>query len=394
MKYARLFTISIILFVFLSVTTIVIISQSPTRQVGTPMCEIYNSGSSKCARITCNWTGYVIPNPNPNDPYAGCVPTHPRDQSQNHCESKGGSNCEITERMSCYPDSKSATFGRSCTLADGTITFTSVDSPRITCPVSCPGCPTPSGNKPCRRAVWDTTYCKWNTDACYVGGGGCLSEKTISGDISQSIPPPPGGCAPGETWNEMTCRCEPISCPIVIDVSGNGFNLTDSTNGVHFDLNGDAVREKLSWTSMNSDDAWLALDRNNDGMITTGAELFGNFTPQPDPPPDISKNGFNALAEFDRIENGGNADGKINHQDLIFDSLRLWKDANHDGISQASEIFDLSMLDVRAIDLDYQPSRRVDEHGNQFKYRAKVRDVQGASVGRWAWDVFLVLDQP
>lgn len=99
------------------------------------------------------------------------------------------------------------------------------------------------------------------------------------------------------------------------------------------------------------------------------------------------------MAEFDRIENGGNADGKINRRDFVFDSLRLWRDTNHDGISEASEIFDLPALDVRAIDPDYLPSRRTDEHGNQFKYRAKVRDAQGASVGRWAWDVFLVLDQ-
>jgi hypothetical protein len=57
-------------------------------------------------------------------------------------------------------------------------------------------------------------------------------------------------------------------------------------------------------------------------------------------------------------------------------------------------MFELLALDVPAIDLDYKESRRVDEHGNQFKYRAKVRDAQGASVGRWARDVFLVLDQP
>jgi hypothetical protein len=57
MKYARLFIFSKIVFIFLSVTTIGILSQNSTRQVGTPMCEIYNSGASRCARITCNSVG-------------------------------------------------------------------------------------------------------------------------------------------------------------------------------------------------------------------------------------------------------------------------------------------------------------------------------------------------
>jgi hypothetical protein len=214
----------------------------------------------------------------------------------------------------------------------------------------------------------------------------------------------------GPGWFMWDGRCRPPECyacfyflggtycspegycwtPVLIDMDGNGFEMTNAENGVLFKPDGADHQIRTAWTTANSDDAWLVLDRNNNGTIDNGTELFGCATPQPEPPRGEFRNGFLALAVYDKAENGGNLDRQIDRRDTVFTQLKLWQDRNHNAISEPNELQSLSASPVQAIELNYHDSRRTDEHGNKFRFRAKVKDAQGAQVGRWAWDVFPV----
>jgi hypothetical protein len=187
-------------------------------------------------------------------------------------------------------------------------------------------------------------------------------------------------------WDNVNCQCE--CSPVILDVEGNGFHLTNSEHGVPFDLPGHGVKKQMAWTAAGFGNAFLALDRNGNGVIDDGTELFGNYTEQAD---SDHRNGFSALAEYDNPEVGGTGDGVIDSRDLIYKSLLLWTDENHDGLTQPGELRSLASWGVEAIELQYGEARRQDRFGNEFKYRARIRKAPGHGGERWAYDVFLLM---
>lgn len=148
--------------------------------------------------------------------------------------------------------------------------------------------------------------------------------------------------------------------PIILDEDGNQkIDLTSAEDGVQFDLNGDGQKEQVAWSQAKGEqtDSWLTLDRNGNGTIDSGKELFGDQFGE--------STGYKELAKFD-----SNADGKIDNKDAIFSQLRTWKDKNHDGISQADELLSLKDAGVESINTGFTESTEKDAVGNELRQQS------------------------
>ncbi len=190
----------------------------------------------------------------------------------------------------------------------------------------------------------------------------------------------------GGEWDGIQCVIP--NCPIVIDTGNDGYRLTSADEGVRFDLDADGSPELIAWTEADSNDCWLAMDRNGNGLIDDGSELFGNkaqaYADQRAP---TALHGFEALKFLEGPSYGASyADGIIDRNDAAYSRLLLWCDANHNGVSEPGELQSVSHAGYLAFRTDYHSMGRRDPFGNLFKLRAKAVGPHGE---HHIYDVFL-----
>ena len=137
---------------------------------------------------------------------------------------------------------------------------------------------------------------------------------------------------------------ENFSSPLVLDLNNNSnTSISVLVSNAFFDLDGDGFSERTAW--IEADDGLLVIDKNQNGVIDSGTELFGNYSQNKDG--SIAENGFAALADYD-----SNNDEKIDSNDDVFSSLQVWIDENQDGVSTEEELFSLSDLHIQSINID------------------------------------------
>lgn len=193
---------------------------------------------------------------------------------------------------------------------------------------------------------------------------------------------------------DFGAECNGDESPILLDLDGNSFHLTGLEDPVLFDIDGDGELELVSWTRGGEIDAFLALDRNENGWIDNGSELFGTATFLTNGR--RASHGYLALTEFDLLDLGGNGNGEIDPEDLVFGALVLWVDLDHDGRSSPGELLSLSAAGVTRISLRYRENRRTDRYGNHLRFnsRAWVRVGGVAERSIATSDVFFTVANP
>ena len=184
--------------------------------------------------------------------------------------------------------------------------------------------------------------------------------------------------------------CDTTASPLVVDVKSDHVSdpdgiLSAPQDGVQFDILGANAAPaysttQISWIRNPQQFMFLVLPKN--GQVNSIDEMFGNNTLGPDGK--FAANGFVALAKYD-----ADGIGYIDRRYPVFSQLRLWSDANGDGIAQPSELFTLQQMGITRIDVIYRRRfNETDQYGNKFKYKSAV--IQNG-VKRATFDIWFVL---
>ncbi len=225
---------------------------------------------------------------------------------------------------------------------------------------------------------------KWPTDGKpypdvdYKPGDGNYRDMPPEGDPFTGLPWPNTII---EDIKKKYDKASVIPSPVVLDLDGDGVETTSLTAGAYFDHASDGFAEQTAWVG--KDDGLLVRDRNGNGTIDNGNELFGSETILNNG--QRAANGFVALQELDQ-----NADGKIDAADADFATLRVWKDGNGNGRTDAGELLSLADAGVQSIGVGFTNSSMVDANKNEHRQVGQYTTLSGLTQA--ATDVWFVTD--
>lgn len=156
----------------------------------------------------------------------------------------------------------------------------------------------------------------------------------------------------GKLWEDA----ENSRSPLVVDLDGDGKIEAVSTDGnVHFDFDSNQKIENSGWIGKN--EGFLVRDLNGNGQIDNGTEMFGNHT--------VLQNGKNAVNGFEALKDlDSNGNGKFDAEDEAWSQVKVWRDANTNGIADSGELLTLEQAGIESINLKYDYQKEADENGN------------------------------
>lgn len=160
---------------------------------------------------------------------------------------------------------------------------------------------------------------------------------------------------------------EEFRCPIVLDLDGDGIETVGFASGVHFDHDGNGFAELTGWVA--PDDGLLVFDRSGNGDIDNGSELFGNYSLVGN---ETAQNGFVALGLLD-----SNKDNNVTAADRDFSKLRVWRDADSDGVVDSGELMTLAQAGIKSLSTSYAEGTAVDKNGNKHLQIGKFTTTDG-----------------
>ncbi|MCV4274968.1 hypothetical protein OH710_20190, partial [Pseudomonas capsici] len=169
-------------------------------------------------------------------------------------------------------------------------------------------------------------------------------------------------------------RAEDARSPLILDLDGDGVETLSTIDGIHFDHDGNGFSERSGWVG--KDDGLLVWDRNQDGRVDQGSELFGNNTSTSSG--QKAANGFLALADLDE-----NQDGVFDIRDSAYGKLNVWVDKNSDGAVDEGEFLTLEQAGVKSINLDYVDPGKLDANGDVPRNVVDVNGNEHRQVGSY-----------